>query len=203
MDIAHKSWGSNHPLTPPSRPWDSGRLLVVNNNTKINIMTHKFEYHTEWLTKQYIAKLEEIFEGHEFTNVSYVNDLCDTIEMDGMIAIMTPNSLFEGESNEDFTSFTIRQADGGEHNYIVTLNTFDELVAFISDKLLLEFDSGDGHWFVSQGTIIYNPTRTFCGRFQVCLQGTPEDYFGESYTQAYKRVEDILKARELYNNMVD
>ena len=172
-------------------------------NIKTHIMTTRFQYHTEWLTKHYVAKLEEIFEGHEFTSISWKNDLCDTIEMDGMIAIMLPNSVFCDHDNEEFTHFTIR-CPYGNHDESASFSTFDEMVEFISNKLLLGTFSfnpegrpcadGDSYWFLSSdGVAIQNPNKSSCGRFYLeALSKHHEDYYGDAYVKAHQRIEVTL-----------
>jgi hypothetical protein len=168
------------------------------------IMNTRFQYtewyHTEWLTKQYVAKLEEIFEGHEFDNVSYGNDLCDTIEMDGMIAIMLPNSVFQDHDNEEFTMFTIR-CPFGNHDEIVSFAKFDEMVEFISNKLLLgKVGNDDGHWFLSSdGVAIANPNKDSVGMLYLDrdtskggLEIDPQEYYRDPYLKAHQRIELTL-----------
>lgn len=170
-------------------------------------MNTKFQYHTEWLTKQYVAKLEEIFEGHEFTNISWKNDLCDTIDMDGMIAIMLPNSVFDNHDNEEFTMFTIR-CPFGNHDEIVSFAKFDEMVEFISNKLLLGKVGNDyGHWFLSSkysvvkcdGVAIANPNKDSVGMTYLDRDASkggfetdPQEYYREPYLKAHQRIELTL-----------
>jgi hypothetical protein len=178
-------------------------------NIKSIIMKTQFQYHTEWLTKQYVAKLESIFEGHEFTNISWKNDLCDTIEMDGMIAIMLPNSVFCDHDNEEFTMFTIR-CPFGNHDEIVSFAKFDEMVEFILNKLLLgtfsldsdgrPYADGESYWFLSSdGVAIKNPNKSSCGRFYLDmdrwlggLEIDPQEYYRDPYLKAHQRIEFTL-----------
>lgn len=158
-------------------------------------MKTQFTYHTEWLTKQYVAKLESIFEGHEFTNVSWKNDLCDTIEMDGMIAIMLPNSVFCDHDNEEFTHFTIR-CPRGNHDEMLTFAKFDEMVEFILKKLLYN----ESYWFVSSDDVaITNPNKSKCGRFYLDMDASrggleidPQEYYRDPYLKSHQRIEWIL-----------
>jgi hypothetical protein len=177
-------------------------FTLIMNETQF-IMNTKFQYHTEWLTKQYVAKLEEIFEGHEFQNVSYVNDLCDTIDMDGMINIMLPNSVFDNHDNEDFTCFTIRDAYGN-HIESATFKTFDDMVEFIKNKLLIGMVGNDvGYWFLGtkethKGVAIANPNRCVDGRYEIYqdLNKSHEEYYGDVFLRACRRIEFTLEAHQ-------
>lgn len=166
-------------------------------------MTTRFQYHTEWLTKHYVAKLEEIFEGHEFSNISWKNDLCDTIEMDGMIAIMLPNSVFCDHDNEEFTHFTIRDAYGN-HDESASFSTFDEMVEFIKNQLLIGMVGNDvGYWFLGtkethKGVAITNPNKCADGRFDIYqdLNKCHEEYYGDVFIRASRRIEFTLEAHQ-------
>tara|TARA_R100000654_G_C2653403_1_gene123552 strand:- start:48 stop:518 length:471 start_codon:yes stop_codon:yes gene_type:complete len=152
---------------------------------------------------QYVAKLEEIFEGHEFQNVSYVNDLCDTIDMDGMINIMLPNSVFDNPDNEEFTWFTIRDAYDN-HIESATFKTFDDMVEFIKNKLLIGMVGNDiGYWFLGtkethKGVAISNPNRCVDGRYEIYqdFNKSHEEYYGDVFLRACRRIEFTLEAHQ-------
>lgn len=96
--------------------------------------------HTKQMTKQIIDWLVD--KDYEVEDVSYGNDLCDSLIVNGRVHIMLPNSFIDDESNELFNSFVVKKDEEQEGEVAHSVDQVLELI----NKNMSKFFRVSGYW---------------------------------------------------------
>lgn len=92
--------------------------------------------HTKQMTKQIIDWLVD--KDYEVEDVSYGNDLCDSLIVNGRVHIMLPNSFIDDESNELFNSFVVKKDEEQEGE---VAHSVDQVLELINKNMREEIDT--------------------------------------------------------------